>query len=167
LSAIEVRQAALGEAGAVAAILHEVSAWLESAGTPMWVGNELAADEIERDVRSGAVYVASLDDAIVGTIRFQLDDREFWPDLPDDHQSAFVHRLAVRRAYAGRGVSTALLEWSATYARHLGRRYLRLDCDAERHALRRLYEAFGFQYHSSRQVGPYFVARYELPLTSP
>lgn len=162
---IEVRQAAPGEAGAVAAILHEVSAWLEAAGTPMWVGNELAADQIERDVESGAVFVAQLDDAIIGTIRFQLDDREFWPDLSDDHQSAFVHRLAVRRAYAGRGVSRALLEWSAMHARQLGRRYLRLDCDAERHSLRRLYETFGFRYHSSRLVGPYYVARYELPLT--
>jgi GNAT superfamily N-acetyltransferase len=162
---IEIRQAAPGESGAVAAILYEVAAWLESAGTPMWVGDELTVERIEHDVHSGAVYVAVLDETLVGTIRFQLDDREFWPDLPDEHQSAFVHRLAVKRAYAKRGVSRALLAWSAEHARALGRRYLRLDCDAERQPLRRLYEEFGFRYHSSRQVGPHFVARYELLLT--
>ena len=42
--------------------------------------------------------------------------------------------------------------------------YLRLDCDNERSRLRALYERFGFRLHSVRQVGAYFVARYELPL---
>jgi hypothetical protein len=29
-----------------------------------------------------------------------------------------------------------------------------------------LYEGFGFQFHSFRQVGPYYVARYEYPIES-
>jgi len=28
-----------------------------------------------------------------------------------------------------------------------------------------LYEGFGFQFHSFRQVGPYYVARYTYPLS--
>ena len=48
----------------------------------------------------------------------------------------------------------------------LERRYLRLDCDASRPKLRRLYEELGFEFHSFRQVGAYYVARYEYPLTN-
>ncbi len=161
---IEVRQATLPDVGAVSAVLTEVARWLESSGMPMWMTDELAHDTIEAEVRRGLFHVATIDGAIVGTLRFQLEDREFWPDLPADHTSAFVHRLAVRRAFAGRGVSAALLAWSVGHARALGRTHLRLDCDVERHALRQLYERFGFRYHSQRLVGPYFVARYELPL---
>jgi GNAT superfamily N-acetyltransferase len=76
-------------------------------------------------------------------------------------ESAFVHRMAVRREYAGGAVSTALLTWAVDRTRALGRRYLRLDCDASRPKLRLVYERFGFQYHSDRHVGPYHVARYE------
>jgi GNAT superfamily N-acetyltransferase len=93
-------------------------------------------------------------------IRFQLEDRLFWPDIPQT-ESAFVHRLAVRRRYKGRGVSTALLQWAVERARAVGKRHLRLDCDESRPKLRALYEGFGFQLHSFRQVGSYYVARYE------
>ena len=79
----------------------------------------------------------------------------------------FVHRLAVRRSHAGQGVSTALLQWAVDRARALGKRYLRLDCDADRPRLRTLYERFGFRLHSYRQVGAYFVSRYELQILQP
>jgi GNAT superfamily N-acetyltransferase len=93
----------------------------------------------------------------------QLDDQLFWPELTDG-QSAFVHRLAVRRRFAGTGVSLALLSWSVEHARRLGKLCLRLDCDHQRTKLRSVYERFGFRLHSYRQVGPYYVARYEYPL---
>jgi GNAT superfamily N-acetyltransferase len=97
-----------------------------------------------------------------GTVRFQLEDEEFWPDDPGDH-AAYVHRLAVRRNFAGGAVSAALLAWALERTRALHRRVLRLDCDADRPGLRAVYERFGFRLHSFRQVGPYYVARYELP----
>ena len=75
-----------------------------------------------------------------------------------------MHRLVVTRAFKGQGVSIALLEWSIDHARTLGKRFLRLDCDAERTKLRALYERCGFLLHSYRQVTSYYVARYEYPL---
>jgi GNAT superfamily N-acetyltransferase len=78
-----------------------------------------------------------------------------------------VHRLAIRRACAGQGISTALLEWAVDRARTLGKRYLRLDCDADRPRLRAFYERFGFRLHSYRQVGSYYVSRYELQILQP
>jgi GNAT superfamily N-acetyltransferase len=73
-----------------------------------------------------------------------------------------VHRLVARRAFKGRGVARALLEWAMHHARAQGRAVLRLDCDANRPKLRALYESCGFRLHSYRQVGPYYVSRYEV-----
>ena len=56
------------------------------------------------------------------------------------------------------------MQWAVSHARSLGKRYLRLDTDASRPKLRELYERFGFQFHSFREVGPYYVARYLYPL---
>jgi GNAT superfamily N-acetyltransferase len=157
---IEVRQAESGDVEVVAAILTEAAQWLESRSMGMWRANELTAERISKDVTDGLFYLAHLDQP-VGTIKFQLSDVEFWPDLPDT-DSAFVHRLAVRRTFAGEGVSTDLLTWAVKRTAALGRRFLRLDCEASRPRLRAVYERFGFRHHSDRHVGPYFVARYEL-----
>ncbi|MEH2214010.1 MAG: hypothetical protein V7K84_25930, partial [Nostoc sp.] len=43
--------------------------------------------------------------------------------------------------------------------------YLRLDCDASRPRLRAVYERFGFRHHSDKQVGAYFVSRYEYKIS--
>jgi GNAT superfamily N-acetyltransferase len=110
--------------------------------------------------------VAEVEGRVAGAMRFQLEDRLFWPDL-EEAESAFVHRLAIRRAFAGQGISTALLEWAVHRAHALGKRFLRLDCDAERSRLRALYERFGFRLHSYRQVGSYYVSRYELRILPP
>jgi GNAT superfamily N-acetyltransferase len=158
---IEVRRADSSDVDLVAAILIEASHWLDSRGMGMWRANELTPDRIAKDVGDGLFFLAADQSQAVGTVKFQLSDVEFWPDLtsPD---STFVHRLAVVRRAAGQGVSTALLAWAVHRTRKLGRRFLRLDCEASRPRLRAIYEGFGFHHHSDRQVGPYFVARYEL-----
>jgi GNAT superfamily N-acetyltransferase len=161
---VRIRQAIADDAPAVAAILVEAAQWVEEHdGTTMWVEGELTGDRVASEVEAGLFFVAECDGDIAGAVRFQLEDQLFWPDL-DTGDSAFVHRLAVRRSYAGQGVSMALLQWAADSARALGKRYLRLDCDADRPRLRNVYEGFGFRLHSFRQVGAYYVARYELAL---
>jgi GNAT superfamily N-acetyltransferase len=160
---IQIRQAVRDDAPAVEAMLLEAARWVDAMGVKMWDESDLASDRIVSEVRLGQFFIADCNGEMAGVIRFQLEDRLFWPDIPQD-ESAFVHRLVVLRRYQGQGVSTALLEWAVDRARALGKRYLRLDCDEARPKLRFLYEHFGFLLHSFRQVGPYYVARYEYPL---
>jgi GNAT superfamily N-acetyltransferase len=126
----------------------------------MWRDDELAPTRIASDVNSGLFYIIESEGVTAGVVRFQLEDKSFWPDIAQA-DSAFVHRLAVRRQFAGGKVSSALLNWAVERTRALGLKYLRLDCEASRARLRDFYEAFGFRHHSDRQVGPYFVSRYE------
>lgn len=162
-----IRQATGNDAPALAATLLEAADWVRRLdGTVMWVEGELEEHRVRAEAEAGMFVVAEAEGEIVGAIRFQLDDQLFWPDI-DGRDSAFVHRLAVRRSHAGQGVSSALLQWSVDRARELGQRYLRLDCDADRTRLRELYEGFGFKLHSYRQVGAYYVARYELQILQP
>ena len=164
MTAIVIRQATVGDTRALVETLTEAADWVTQLdGTTMWVEGELEEHRVRDEAAAGMFIVAEHDGLIVGAIRFQLEDQLFWPDI-DGRDSAFVHRLAVRRAHAGRGISTALLQWAVERARASGKRYLRLDCDSDRPRLRALYERFGFRLHSYRQVGAYYVSRYELPL---
>ena len=74
-------------------------------------------------------------------------------------------RCEFHRRFAGRGISSALLSWAVERARSLRKGYLRLDCEASRPKLCAVYESFGFLHHSDRQVGPYFVSRYQYIIT--
>jgi GNAT superfamily N-acetyltransferase len=160
---ITVRQARRADVNAVEELLIEAARWVDALGEVMWEEGELAAGRVAAEVEEGQFFLAVVDGEPGGAIKFQLEDRLFWPDLTQS-ESAFVHRLVVGRRYKGLGVSTALLQWAVDRARAMGKRYLRLDCDASRPKLRALYERFGFRIHSFRQVGAYYVARYEYPL---
>jgi GNAT superfamily N-acetyltransferase len=159
----EIRRAIPAETSVVSEILSEAAVWADSRGTKMWQLDELSPARLTVDVATGLFLLAWDGGTAAGTVKFQLDDPEFWPDDPGDH-AAYIHRLAVRRRYAGTGVSTALMTWAVERTRTLGRHALRLDADVERTALRRVYEQFGFRYHSERRFGPYLVARYELKI---
>jgi GNAT superfamily N-acetyltransferase len=154
------------DASAVSSVLLEAAQWLIDTGQSLWQPAQLTPQALQSDVAAGHYYLAHIAGEAVGTVRFQLDDPEFWPDaLPG--RAAYVHRLAVRRRWAGSGISNRLLEFAAERARELGQGYLRLDTVSDRHRLRAYYERFGFRHHSDFQAGPWHVARYELPLATP
>jgi GNAT superfamily N-acetyltransferase len=139
---------------------------MQQTGNPMWRDEELAAAHLATDVAAGLFFLAECSGEFAGTVKFQLEDPVFWPDVPQ-RDAAYIHRLAVRRKFAGSRVSVALMRWAVDRARSLGRHYLRLDCEASRPRLRAVYERFGFRHHSDRQVGPYFVSRYEYDVMKP
>lgn len=161
---VSIRQATPQDLETVSGILLEAAHWLTDTGKPMWRDEEIVPARIAADVAAGSFFLAECDGEAAGTVKFQLEDLVIWPGIPQ-HDSAFVHRLAVRRRFAGGGVSSALLEWAVERTHSLGRRHLRLDCDATRPRLRAIYERFGFTHHSDKQIGPYFDARYEYDVT--
>lgn len=160
-----IEQAKHSEADLVSSVLREAAEWLVATGRPMWKPEEISPSSLMTDITGGLYFIARSVDEVCGTVKFQLTDDLFWPDVIQD-ESAFIHRLAVRRKFAGSGVSEALIRFAAGRAFELGRRFLRLDCASDRAALRRFYRANGLRHHSDFQSGPWHVARFELPLPS-
>lgn len=157
---VSVRQASLDDLSTVSSILSEAALWLKQKNMVLWEDKDTTPESIYQDVELGLFYIAFYEDAAAGVVKFQTEDLVFWSDIPQE-SSAFIHRLAVRRSFAGGSVSTALMQWAVKQSRDLGKQFLRLDCAADRLRLRMVYENFEFQCHSDWQVGPYFVARYD------
>ena len=155
-----MRQATLDDLSTVSEILAEAAAWLDRENMPLWQQEHISLSVIERDIKLGLFYIALCEGIAAGVVKFQTEDLEYWPDIIQS-DSIFLHRLAVRRSFAGGSVSTQIFQWAIAYSRELGKHFLRLDCVADRPRLRSVYENFGFKHHSDRQVGAYFVARYE------
>jgi GNAT superfamily N-acetyltransferase len=162
---LEIRRAVPAETGLVSEILTEAALWLRSRGMTLWQPEQLTPEQTEPDVRNGHFFLAWRGTDAVGTMRLTPSDPRFWPDaLPGE--ALYLHRLAVRRAFAGGPVSSALLRGAVARAAAAGAAFLRLDCDRERPRLRRVYERFGFSFHSERDMGGIVVARYQLPTSA-
>lgn len=81
MSAITVRQAEAMDAQVVQGMLEEAAKWVDALGVIMWEEGELAAGRVEREIADGLFFIAEANGNPAGVVRFQLDDRLFWPDL--------------------------------------------------------------------------------------
>lgn len=159
---MNIAQATPPDLDAVVSILYEAAQWLQADGRPLWSAADLDPERIGREVRAGAYWVALPGTgAVAGVMRLDLEDPHYWPEIALG-SSVYLHKLAVRRAWAGQGVSTALLRFARERTQALQRSWLRLDCVADRQGLRSLYEGFGFALHSEVSKGNWSLARYEL-----
>lgn len=159
---VEIIQANPNDLEKVSAVLQEVADWLIAKDEKLWERNELSPSEIREQVENGMFWLAFVDSEVAGCIRYQTEDMEYWDDVPHK-DSAFVHRVAVRRKFGGKGISKALIEWAKQKAKSEGKKYLRLDC-TKREKLCRLYESYGFVFHSEKVRKPYLVVRYQFDL---
>jgi GNAT superfamily N-acetyltransferase len=123
-SPVKIRRATQQDRAEVSDILKEAAHWLEQSGMSLWRESELEPASIAADVAEGRFFIAERFGHAGGVVRFQLEDA-VWPDVVQG-EAAHIHRLAVRRRYAGTGVSTALLRWAVERTQSLGRRYVRL-----------------------------------------
>ena len=142
---IELVRAQPPDLDTVVDILEEAASWLASRGIEQWLPGSFLGpryDSIADQVNHGEVYLAVLDGKPVGTLTLQWQDKKFWGDVADD--AAYVHRIAIRRAWAGKGLGRQLLQWAESTAAAAGKTFLHLDCMAENSALCEYYERANF-----------------------
>lgn len=161
-SSLTLEIARLADAAAVAEVLQEAARWITTWRAPLWDPELLGEAFVAPCIARGEVLTARADAAIAGVVILQPEDPHFWPDRPPG-EAIYLHKLAVRRAHAGRGVPAVLIAHAAQLARAQGRGLLRLDCDPP---LTGFYEGLGFQRVDEIDVrhpeaGPMRVARME------
>ena len=81
---LSIRPAGPQDITIVAEILREAARWLEENSMAMWRQGELLPGTVAADVHSGLFFLAAWDGEPAGTIRYQLEDALFWPDVPQD-----------------------------------------------------------------------------------
>lgn len=140
---VRVRPAGSGDLSTVLAIITEASEWRLAHGFvnpwPLPTPEAPYRDALDR----GELFVADDPaDRVVGTMILQWDDPTIWGPRPPD--AGYVHKLAVRREYAGHNAGGTMLEWAADRTRERSRRWLRLDTHSTHVRLHRYYEEQGF-----------------------
>lgn len=160
---MHIRPALPGEAALVAGVLQAAAAGQRERGQAQWAPRDVAEAAVGPHVRAGLYHLAFDGATAVGVFRLQLEDPDFWPDVPEGG-AAYVHKMAVVPARQRQGIAPALLGHACMLARAQGRRLLRLDCMSGWPGLRGVYEGFGFRFHSHWRVGDLLFDRFEYPL---
>ena len=149
-------------------LLEELADWLESRGIRQSPRGRVALSSayFAGSIARQEVHLAFMGGRLAGTLRVLMDDPIVWPEFTSG-DAVYVYNLGVRRTWAGCGIGGRLLEWAASRATGLGRRFLRLDCRSDNAFLRRYYEEKGFiergevDAHYPDPVGLERLCRYE------
>ena len=131
-----------GDKNEALSIMREAAFWLAGKGEPLWNPEEFTENSFNSP--PGNFYVAWQGNESIGAFLLNFDVDFIWQGYTEP--SGYVHKLSVRRKFAGKGYSQMLLEYAADICREKSDiEYLRLDCDLHRKKLCSLYENFGFQ----------------------
>jgi ribosomal protein S18 acetylase RimI-like enzyme len=95
---------------------------------------------------TAAVYVASIDGRLLGSVTLELDSRVFDPDNPNQLASdeCHVRMLGVAPSAKRTGIARALMAHCIDVARTADKRVMTLNTSEQNTAAQKLYESMGF-----------------------
>lgn len=164
MEGIEVVRAGPADVERVAEILEDATALALSRGFDLWPV-PFPRDELLDLIQHHEVYLLIIDGAAASTFRLQWSDPEWWGE--DDGRAGYIHKLAVRRQLAGRGLGARMLGLAAERVLARGRDLLRLDTQAENPGLNRYYVRQGFRLVKTVVVRNWPCNLYEKRLAAP
>lgn len=126
-------------------IMKEVAAWGRSLGYRVWLDEWLSKEDLLTDgVEEENFCVGTVDGVDACTMILQWVDPEFWPDAPPN-EAGYIHKLCVRRDYAGKQLSAKMVEYAKEQCRIRGAKYLRLDTGWDEEKMKEIYTGLGFE----------------------
>lgn len=123
-------------------ILLDAVHWMDSIGLHQWGEQQVSWDGLSQYYSIDDFYILYVDDAPAACASVIDYDPMFW-DIPKG-DSLYIHKLAVKREYAGQGYSTILINHAKDLARKRNINTVRLDCHQNRPKVRAIYEREGF-----------------------
>ena len=126
------------------AVLREVGQWLLEDKQELWQLDTLTAQNLFDDYTRSNCYVMYVDGVAAATFILQWEDPLYFAEvLPNT--AGFIHKLAIRRRFAGQGLFAPILDFCRGQCLQRGIHQIQLETDATRPALMRFYERNGFQ----------------------
>ena len=144
-------------------VMREAAGWLIDSGVPLWKLEDLTKENLLKENSAEEFYIFRVNDESAGAMILKWHDPFFWPNA-ETGESGYIHKLSVRRKYAGKGVSIKMIDQAIEECRKRKAAYLKLDCDPGRRKLCDFYANLGFIRVDRRMIGPFDIAFYEFKL---
>lgn len=157
-----IKQADKNDIPAIDEILLDAVMWMKKNELGnLWNEDSIKWHSLSKDYQISDFYIDYQNGVPAGCIAITDYDSKYWPEIPQG-KSLYIHKLAVKREYAGKGISKELIDYAKNLSFVKGINSLRLDCNAERRKLRQVYEREGFLYAGNKKLGNnYSMSLYE------
>lgn len=137
-----IRRGAVADAPVALSIIEEAAAWAAARRMDVWYPQELRLEDFSKAAAAAELVIGYADDVPAATMLLQAADPVYWPDEAP-RSALYLHKVAVRRAFAGQSWLRRLVDFAAEEAQRARIARLRLDT-IQRPKLRSMYEGHGF-----------------------
>lgn len=147
LGEVNVSRALVEDLPNVLRLWLEAAEWLSNKGIYQWKPNSFTHDTVQEHFQRTELYVAKLNDVVIGSFSIQWSDEFIWQDRNDDN-SGYIHRLVIGREFKGRSLGINLLATAEEYIKLAGKKSAKLDCMADNERLNNFYLDAGYNFIS-------------------
>ncbi|MFC5412792.1 GNAT family N-acetyltransferase [Larkinella bovis] len=141
-----IRLATLQDIPALLRLIRRVVPLMQAAGNFQWDEHYPSAAVFEKDIERDQLWVAELDQQLVGVAAITTDQEPEYAQVGWDltETAVVVHRLAVDPEVRGRGIAARLMKQAEEVARQRGITVLRIDTNTQNEATQRLFPKLGY-----------------------
>ncbi|MDR3597888.1 GNAT family N-acetyltransferase [Clostridium sp.] len=141
-----IKQADENDILTIEGILIDAVIWMKKNKLQnQWNEDGIKWNSLSKDYQINDFYIDYQNGVPAACIAITDLDPKYWSEIPKG-KSLYIHKLAVKREFAGKGISKELINFAKKLSLKNGINSLRLDCNLQRNKLRMLYENEGFIY---------------------
>ena len=139
-----VKQANENDIPIIEGILLDAVNWMARSGLQnQWNDSNVKWANLSKSFQISDFYIAYHNGIPAACMALTDYDPTYWPHIPKG-ESLFLHKVAVKREFAGKGFSKELIDFAKTFAFRNCVNTIRLNCNQHRNKLRSVYENEGF-----------------------
>lgn len=140
-----VKKANEQDVSTIEEILLDAVDWMSRCGLQnQWNESNIRWSNLSKTYKIDDFYIAYYNEVPAACMALTDQDTTYWPELSKG-EALYLHKLAVKRCFSGRGFSKELIDFAKEFAYHQSIPSIRLNCNPHRSRLRALYEKEGFQ----------------------
>ncbi len=152
-----VKQAEEFEIPFIEDILLDAVYWMEKNGLQnLWNESNVKWSNLRNSYKITDFYISYQNGEPAACMALTDYDPIHWPDIPKG-ESLYLHKLAVKREYAGKGCSRELIDFAKALSYKNAISSIRLNCNGQRTKLREVYEKEGFICEEEKTLSDKYV----------
>lgn len=143
---------------AIVGLIDDAAAWLRTKDTDQWENpwptRSGRDDRIKEGIDRRKTWVVRDGEVTAATITVDTEAHpKLWPEMDAQEPAVYVHRLVVKRDFAGQGIGASLVGLAGDLAFcEYGARWIRVDVWDNNAGLHNYYRNLGFTTHSNAEA---------------
>ena len=126
-------------------ILNDAVDWMNTNNIPnLWNQENVSWNNLSKSYDITNFYIAYVAEQPVGCMAITDEDKKYWKE-DKEGEALYLHKLAVKQNFKGMGVSSELINYAKQITIISGIKSLKLDCNADRLKLMKIYQKNGFE----------------------